>query len=155
MILSNILDSSWISCGKLPGSIKSKIYKAIQRKRKAKMQIIGEILDKPLISTPFRMIVSGSSGVGKTIFCKKFLSSNFITKPSKIYYFYNDFYETSPEIWRLKKIPFSPFPGLPSMDFFRSIEKGAVVIIDDQYRNCIKSNGKKSFFNSFIGFVKL
>ena len=118
------------------------------------MQIIGEILDKPLISTPFRMIVSGSSGVGKTIFCKKFLSSNFITKPSKIYYFYNDFYETSPEIWRLKKIPFSPFPGLPSMDFFRSIEKGAVVIIDDQYRNCMKSNGKKSFFNSFIGFVK-
>lgn len=106
------------------------------------MQIIGEILDKPLINTPFRMIVSGSSGVGKTIFCKKFLSSNFITKPSKIYYFYNDFYETSPEIWRLQKIPFSPFPGLPSMDFFRSIEDGAVVIIDDQYKNCIKSNGK-------------
>ena len=105
------------------------------------MQIIGEILEKPLIKTPFRMIVSGSSGVGKTIFCKKFLNSEFITKPSKIYYFYNDFYETSPEIWKLKNIPFSPFPGLPTMDFFRSIEDGAVVIIDDQYRNCIKSNG--------------
>lgn len=105
------------------------------------MQINGEILDEPLVQIPFRMIVSGSTGVGKTHFCRKFLSSRFIKKPSKIYYFYNDFYDTSPEIWRLKGIPFSPFPGLPSIDFFRSIEPGSVVVIDDQYRNCIKSKG--------------
>ena len=105
------------------------------------MQINGEILDEPLVQIPFRMIVSGSTGVGKTHFCRKFLSSRFIKKPSKIYYFYNDFYDTSPEIWRLKGIPFSTFPGLPTMDFFRSIESGAVVVIDDQYRNCIKSKG--------------
>ena len=105
------------------------------------MQINGEILDEPLVQIPFRMIVSGSTGVGKTHFCRKFLSSRFIAKPSKIYYFYNDFYETSPEIWRLKGIPFSSYPGLPTMNFFRSIEPGAVVVIDDQYRNCIKSKG--------------
>ena len=107
------------------------------------MQINGEILDEPLVQTPFRMIVSGSTGVGKTHFCRKFLSSKFVTKPTKIYYFYNDFYETSPEIWRIKGIPFSPFPGLPTMDFFRSIEQGSVVVIDDQYKNCIKSKGIK------------
>ena len=105
------------------------------------MQINGEILDEPLVQIPFRMIVSGSTGVGKTYFCRKFLSSGFITKPSKIYYFYNDFYDTSPEIWRIKGIPFSSFPGMPTLDFFRSIEPGAVVVIDDQYRNCIKSKG--------------
>ena len=105
------------------------------------MQINGEILDEPLVQIPFRMIVSGSTGVGKTYFCRKFLSSKFVTKPTKVYYFYNDFYETSPEIWRIKGIPFSPFPGLPTMEFFRSIEQGSVVVIDDQYKNCIKSKG--------------
>ena len=114
------------------------------------MQINGEILDEPLVQIPFRMIVSGSTGVGKTYFCRKFLSSKFIAKPSKIYYFYNDFYDTSPEIWRIKGIPFSPFPGLPTMDFFRSIEPGAVIVIDDQYRNCIKSKGFTQIFNPDI-----
>ena len=101
----------------------------------------GEILKDPLVQTPFRMIISGSTGVGKTFFCRKFITSKFVTKPSKVFYFYNDFYETSPEIWRLKGIPFVSFPGLPNMDFFRLIEPGSVVIIDDQYRSCIKSKG--------------
>ena len=105
------------------------------------MQINGEILDKPLVHTPFRMIISGSTGVGKTHFCRKFLTSQFVSKPTKIYYFYNDFYETPPEIWKIKKVPFSPFPGLPTIEFFRSIEPGSVVVIDDQYRNCVKSKG--------------
>ena len=105
------------------------------------MQINGEILDKPLVKSPFRMIISGSTGVGKTHFCKSFLTSKFVTRPAKIYYFYNDYYEASPEIWKIKGVPFSTFPGLPNIDFFRSIEPGAVVVIDDQYRNCIKSKG--------------
>ena len=109
------------------------------------MQINGEILDERLVESPFRLIISGSTGVGKTFFCRKLLASKFVTKPTKIYYFYNDFYETSPEIWRIKGIPFSPFPGLPTIDFFRSIEQGSVVVIDDQYKNCIKNKGKRIF----------
>ena len=124
-----------------PRKFTIQFYSSIREYIQREMQINGEILDEPLVQIPFRMIVSGSTGVGKTHFCRKFLSSRFIAKPSKIYYFYNDFYETSPEIWRLKGIPFSSYPGLPTMDFFRSIEPGAVVVIDDQYRNCIKSKG--------------
>ena len=105
------------------------------------MQITGELLDKPLVESPFRMIISGSTGVGKTRFCKDFLLSKFVTRPTKVYYFYNDFYETSPEIWNIKGIPFSPFPGLPTIDFFRDIEQNAVVIIDDQFKECMKSKG--------------
>ena len=107
------------------------------------MQINGEILDKPLVQSPFRMIISGSTGVGKTRFCRNFLTSKFVKAPKKIYYFYNDFYESSPEIWKIKGVPFSTFPGLPTIDFFRDIESNSVVIIDDQFRSCIKSKGNK------------
>ena len=106
-----------------------------------RMQINGEILDTQLVNAPYRMIISGSTGVGKTQFCKSFLTSPFVSRPSKIYYFYNDFYESCPEIWKIKKVPFSPFPGLPSIDFFRDIEPNSVIIIDDQFRNCIRSKG--------------
>lgn len=105
------------------------------------MQINGEILETRLVNSPFRMIISGSTGVGKTQFCKSFLTSRFVTRPSKIYYFYNDFYESCPEIWKIKGVPFSSFPGLPSLDFFRDIEPNSVIIVDDQFRNCIKSKG--------------
>ena len=105
------------------------------------MQINGEMLETKLVHSPFRMIISGSTGVGKTQFCKKFLTSSFVSRPSKIYYFYNDFYETSPEIWKIKGIPFSPYPGIPSLEFFREIESSSVIIIDDQFRNCIRSKG--------------
>ena len=111
------------------------------------MQINGEILDKRLINSPFRMIISGSTGVGKTRFCKSFLTSSFVSRPSKIYYFYNDFYESSPEIWKRKGVPFTSFPGIPSIDFFRDIEPKSVIIIDDQFRNCIKSKG---LFGTFL-----
>ena len=55
------------------------------------MQINGEILEKRLVESPFRMIISGSTGVGKTEFCKRFLMSKFVKRPSKIYYFYKNF----------------------------------------------------------------
>ena len=105
------------------------------------MQINGELLEEPLVKSPFRMIISGSTGVGKTEFCKSFLMSKFVSRPSKIYYFYNDFYESCPEYWKIKGIPFSPYPGLPTMDFFRSIEPNSAIIIDDQFRDCIRSKG--------------
>ena len=62
--------------------------------------------------------------------------------PSKIYYFFNPFYETSPEQWSIKHIPFVAYPGMPSEDFFRTLEKKAVVIIDDQFNECIRNPGK-------------
>ena len=95
------------------------------------MQINGEILETKLVTSPFRMIISGSTGVGKTRYCKSFLTSPFVSRPSKIYYFY----ESCPEIWKIKGVPFSPFPGIPSIDFFRDIEPDSVIIIDDQFRN--------------------
>ena len=114
------------------------------------MQITGELLEKPLVESPFRMIISGSTGVGKTRFCKNFLLSKFVTKPTKLYYFYNDFYESSPEIWKIKGIPFSTFPGLPTMDFFRDIEENSVVIIDDQFKDCMKSKGNAMSINNYL-----
>ena len=120
-----------------------------------RMQINGEILDKPLVNSPFRMIISGSTGVGKTRFCKTFLTSSFVTRPSKIYYFYNDFYESSPELWKIKGVPFLSFPGIPSIDFFRDIEPKSVIIIDDQFRNCIRSKGQFEHFTIVVRLYKL
>ena len=154
MMFWNIPAYSWIWSGKLPKIlfISETRPRSFWKKYQQRMQINGEILDEPLVQIPFRMIVSGSTGVGKTYFCRKFLSSKFVTKPTKVYYFYNDFYETSPEIWRIKGVPFSPFPGLPTMEFFRSIEQGSVVVIDDQYKNCIKSKG---ILNKWVYKTKL
>lgn len=68
--------------------------------------------------------------------------------PSKIYYFFNPFYESSPEQWDLK-IPFTAYPGMPNEDFFHTLEKDSVVIIDDQFNECIRNPGKTVISNKF------
>ena len=106
------------------------------------MQILrGELLEKKLVTGPFRLIISGSSGVGKTSFCRKFLSSRFIKKPSKVYYFYNSYFESCPLAWSDNRINFESFAGLPDISFFRTVEEEAVVVIDDQYSEIIRSEG--------------
>ena len=109
------------------------------------MIVSGEILEKKLVKIPFRMIISGSTGTGKTQFCKRFLTSKLVERPQKIYYFFNDFYESSPEVWEIKKVPFHAYPGLPNEEFFQSIEPKSVVIVDDQFSACIQSKGLDIF----------
>ena len=100
--------------------------------------ISGKQLRENLVCQPYRMIVSGSSCSGKTRFVESFLSSDLVEKPSKIYYFYNDFLENY-EDWNINEIPFVSIPGLPTDVFFKNLEENSVIIIDDQYSDVVKS----------------
>lgn len=60
-------------------------------------QINGNVLNEPYqIYHPFRMLVSGSSGTGKTTFCESLLQSHITSKFHQIYYVYPEEFEKPP-----------------------------------------------------------
>ena len=62
-------------------------------------QISGTIIrEEYQIYHPFRMLISGSSGTGKTTFCESLLQSNISEKFKQIYYVYPDEFDKPPGI---------------------------------------------------------
>jgi len=60
-------------------------------------QVNGIMIDQPYqIYHPFRMLISGSSGTGKTTFCEKLLQSDITHKFRYIYYVYPEEFGKQP-----------------------------------------------------------
>ena len=82
------------------------IYKATSHINHRKKQIIEKLEKMRKISGlitepyqfyhPFRMLISGSSGTGKTTFCENLLESEMIQKFKNIYYVYPEELDTPP-----------------------------------------------------------
>jgi len=63
-------------------------------------QINGDIIEENYqIYHPFRMLISGSSGTGKTTFCENLLESKLTQKFNEIYYIYPEEFEKPPGIY--------------------------------------------------------
>ena len=82
-----------------------------------------------LLETPFRIIVSGGSGVGKTEFVKKVVNKEFYREQiDEIVYCYPDYLDEIPTEF---DFPVNYFHGMPDLKYLSSLKSGSLLILDD------------------------
>ena len=104
------------------------------------MTITGENKDQIEFSYPYRMLISGSSGTGKTFFAEKLLNRKtlFEKKIRKIIYYYPIFMDEKPVKWDMTlEIPVSYKKGLPQKDDVADLSPHTTLVIDDNYDKAI------------------
>ena len=91
----------------------------------------------------FRIIISGSSGAGKTHFVKQLLLSGLVPHVSRVIYHHPDAVQGSPVDWHESlashNIEVVYRVGLPSLDQLEELEEFTVVVIDDLYEEAVNS----------------
>ena len=103
-----------------------------------------EISDTKL-EKPFRLIVGGGSGTGKTTFVKDLVDKNHFSSPfEKIVYCYPDYLEEIPvEFDQIVEYQ----PGLCGINYFTSLPKNTLIICDDLMNECGNSNDIMKLFS--------
>jgi len=104
----------------------------------------NEITDTKL-EKPFRLIVGGGSGSGKTEFVKELVEKSHFSSPfDKIVYCYPDYLTDVP-------IEFSQIveyvPGLPDDNYFARMDPNTLIILDDMMSECGNSNNIMKLFS--------
>ncbi len=102
-----------------------------------------EITDSKL-TKPFRLIIAGPSGAGKTTFLKELVNNCHFDSPfEKIYYHYPDYLDELPiqfdQIVEYKQ-------GLLDVNDFVTIPKNSLIIYDDMMNECGKSEDTMKLF---------
>ena len=103
-----------------------------------------EIFDSK-IEKPFRMIVAGGSGTGKTCFTQNLVNLNHFSSPfDKIIYCYPEYLIESP-------VEFDQIvdyrPGLGDLEFFSTLPKNTLIIYDDLMNECGNSKDIMKLFS--------
>ena len=103
-----------------------------------------EIIDSK-IEKPFRMIIGGGSGTGKTFFTQKLVNENHFSTPfDKIVYCYPEYLIESP-------VEFDQIvdyrPGLGDLEYFASLPKNTLIIYDDLMNECGNSKDIMKLFS--------
>ena len=99
--------------------------------------IEGHIVRDIRLQKPFRIIVAGGSGCGKTEFVKKLVNKNFFeTKFNNIVYIYPDYLPEIPAEFN-KRVQYHA--GLPKQQYFAALPRNTLVIIDDMMTETSKS----------------
>ena len=106
---------------------------------------------------PFRTILSGSSGAGKTYFAEKLLQNNcFERELEYIYYFHPCYLDEAPVNWHeTMNIPVSYQTGLPTLELLTSMPSNSVVVLDDLMDKCCSSETIDHLFRVISGKRKL
>lgn len=104
-----------------------------------------------VIQTPFRMIISGSSGTGKTTFVEKLITSDRIDRKfAKIYYVYPFELGDPPVSWHGKtESNVEYLTELPDARFFDTAEKYSLVVLDDLWTETCKNPDLVKAFKIF------
>ena len=97
------------------------------------------------LEKPFRLIVGGGSGSGKTEFVKELVNKNHFSSPfEKIIYCYPDYLTDVP-------IEFDQIvdcqPGLCDLKYFSSLPKNSLIILDDMMNECGNSDQIMKLFS--------
>ena len=103
-----------------------------------------EVFDSKL-QKPFRLMVGGGSGSGKTTFVKKLVdSSHFETPFDKIVYCYPDYLDEIPiELDQIVEYR----QGVCDLNYFSSLPKNTLIIYDDLMNECGSSNDVMKLFS--------
>ena len=103
-----------------------------------------EILDSKL-QKPFRLIVAGGSGTGKTTFLQKLVdNSHFETPFDRIIYSYPDYLTEAPAQFD-QIVDYRP--GLGDLNYFASLPKNSLIIYDDMMNECGNSSEMMKLFS--------
>lgn len=103
-----------------------------------------EILDTKL-EKPFRLIVGGGSGSGKTSFVKNLVNENHFSTPfDKIIYFYPDYLQEIPTEFD-QIVEYNA--GLCDINYLAGIQKNTLLIFDDMMTECGNSNDIMKLFS--------
>ena len=112
-------------------------------------KIKGCILPETKFTFPFRLILSGSSGSGKTHFAGKLLQRNnlFCERVSNVVYYYPCYLRKAPVNWENElQVPVSYSVGLPTKSDLVNLPKNTCVVIDDCYDLAVKSSAIDHLF---------
>ena len=95
---------------------------------------------------PFRIMVGGSSGSGKTTLVKNIVDGNHFSSPFfRIVYCYPSYLEEAP-------IEFDSIieyrPGGIDLEYFSTLPKNSLIILDDMMSECAKSDDVMKLFLS-------
>ena len=112
----------------------------------------GQIINKSF-SFPFRMILAGSSGAGKTYFAGELLKSNlFEDDISAVHYYYPCYLTEAPVNWhKTLNMPVSYHVGLPNKSDLLLLEQKCCVVIDDSFDEALKSSAIDHLFRVISG----
>ena len=103
-----------------------------------------EIIDSKLVK-PFRLIIGGGSGTGKTTLLKRLVNEcHFETPFDKIIYCYPHYLDESPCYFD-QIIEYRP--GLGDLEYFSQLPKNSLVIFDDMMHECGNSNEIMKLFS--------
>ena len=80
------------------------------------------------LATPFRLIVGGASGSGKTELVKKMIHEGYFGSLRDIHYCYPEYLTTIPAVF---DVPVQYHSGLLSLSDIKDLEDGCLLIIDD------------------------
>ena len=107
--------------------------------------------------SPFRMILSGSSGAGKTHFAGELLKNKLFENDIEYVYYYHPCYlEEQPVDWHESmKIPVSYQTGLPTLEHLTSMPQNSLVVLDDLMDKCVTSEVIDHLFRVISGKRKI
>ena len=102
-----------------------------------------ETVDSKL-EKPFRLIIGGGSGTGKTTFLQRLVNEGHFSSPfEKIVYCYPDYLIDPP-------VEFDPIvdfrPGIGDLEFYSSLPKNTLIILDDLMSECGESKDIMKLF---------
>ena len=103
------------------------------------------------------MILSGSSGAGKTHLAGELLQNNIFDSDFEyIYYFHPCYLEEAPVDWHdTMMIPVSYQTGLPSLEQLMSMPPNSVIVLDDLMNKCIDNEIIDQLFRVISGKRKI
>ena len=96
------------------------------------------------------MLISGSSGTGKTTFIQKLLQSKRVPKFSTIYYCYPFELGDPPVDWdKTLAVNVEFITDLPDIKFFENAEPNSLLVLDDLWSETCKSQDLVKAFKVF------
>ena len=109
------------------------------------MSISGTLISDSKLQKPFRLLVGGGSGTGKSTLVKKLVDeSHFDTHFDKIVYCYPDYLDEPP--LQFDQIVENK-PGLCDLQYFTTIPQNSLIIYDDLMNECGKSDEIMKLFS--------
>ena len=103
------------------------------------------------LKTPFRMLISGSSGTGKTTFIENLLKSNRIDKEFTTVYYCYPYTLGDPPVDRDQTLDCNIefLTHLPDLRFFDTVEPDSLLILDDLWSETCKSKDLVAAFKVY------
>ena len=109
------------------------------------MGITGKEIADCKLQKPFRLMISGGSGTGKSTLLQKLIDESHFSSPfDKIIYCYPEYLDEPP--MNFDQIVENR-PGIPDLMYFSSLPRNSLIIYDDLMNECGKSDDIMKLFS--------